>query len=171
MPFQRYATFSSMVGASAPTSAGQGGWLLFDVEGACFALDIGCLLEIAASVRIHTLPGRRSPCLLGVSNLRGKLVPCFSLALLFNVHPSRSAPSGGGSCQRALIVAADGGPLVMMVDEVAGIFDLTEGVDGMLGAVGGGMTRYVRSVRRWRDLDVFLLDHQRLLAELLERLR
>ncbi|MFP3500618.1 chemotaxis protein CheW, partial [Pseudomonas sp. SIMBA_059] len=73
---------------------------------------------------VHSLPHQRSRLLQGGANVRGALVPCLSLADLLGVQADTAEQRSGRAMPRMLILAAEGGPVVMAVEEIDGIHRL-----------------------------------------------
>lgn len=68
-------------------------WVVFRYGEERCALPLGSLLEVVQpALRVHTLPNRRSPVLLGLANLRGRLEPCVRLEPLLGLPPSTTTP-------------------------------------------------------------------------------
>jgi purine-binding chemotaxis protein CheW len=83
-----------------------------------YALPVGNVLEIAELGELSPVPGTAST-VLGVRNLRGRVLPVFDLALLFGV-PGDGAPS-------TLVVAEDRGRQAgLAIDEVTDVGELSE---------------------------------------------
>ncbi len=83
-----------------------------------YALPVGNVLEIAELGDISPVPGTGST-VLGVRNLRGRVLPVFDLALLFGV-PGDGSPS-------TLVVAEDRGRQAgLAIDEVTDVGELPE---------------------------------------------
>ncbi|WP_147464544.1 chemotaxis protein CheW, partial [Pseudomonas cannabina] len=80
-----------------------------------------CLSEVALHQTIHSLPHQRSRAMLGVANVRGALVACISLVELLGLDSHAAPAPSARVVPRMLIVAAEGGPVVVPVDEVDGI--------------------------------------------------
>ncbi|SDP70523.1 chemotaxis-related protein WspD [Ralstonia sp. 25mfcol4.1] len=90
--------------------------LIFRVGDEWLALPTGALGEITAPVPVHSLPHRRHAALLGVAAVRGVLLTCVSLALLFG------APEGAGQqATRCLILGQGRNAIALPVAEVAGV--------------------------------------------------
>jgi chemotaxis signal transduction protein len=70
--------------SSAPATR----WALLDTGAGRLALPLGALQEVVRpALRVHTLPNRSDPVLLGLVNLHGRLEPCVQLEPLLNVPP------------------------------------------------------------------------------------
>ncbi|MGZ0784345.1 chemotaxis protein CheW [Pseudomonas saponiphila] len=124
-----------------------------------------CLLEVAPLQAIHSLPHQRSRALLGVANVRGALVACLSLSELLGLDgtPAGAAPSTR-VMPRMLIIGAEGGPVVVPVDEVDGIHAIDERI--LAGASLSGEqanAKYTRGVLQWQGRSLRLLDEEQLL--------
>lgn len=100
--------------------------LVFRVGDEWLALPTVVLGEVTAPSRVHSLPHRRHAALLGVAPVRGALLPCLSLALLFDVNGATGDFSADGDAQavrgaRFLILGQGRQALALPVDEVAGV--------------------------------------------------
>ncbi|PLP96666.1 chemotaxis protein CheW [Cupriavidus pauculus] len=90
--------------------------LIFRVGDEWLALPTAALGEITAPVPVHSLPHRRHAALIGVAAVRGVLLTCVSLALLFG------APEGAGQqTTRCLILGQGRNAIALPVAEVAGV--------------------------------------------------
>lgn len=93
--------------------------LVFRVDDEWLALPTAVLGEVTAPSPIHSLPHRRHAALLGVAPVRGALLPCMSLALLFGgERPRDAAPQARA---RFLILGQGRHAMALPVDEVAGV--------------------------------------------------
>ncbi|HDS1795572.1 chemotaxis protein CheW [Pseudomonas putida] len=134
--------------------------LLFRLGEEWLALATASLAEIAPMQAVHSLPHQRSRLLQGVANVRGALVPCLSLADLLGVQADTAEQRSGRAMPRMLILAAEGGPVVMAVEEIDGIHRL----DPLLLGSGQDATRFTAAVLQWRGRSVRVLDDQHLLS-------
>ncbi|KAI3594037.1 Chemotaxis signal transduction protein [Cupriavidus sp. U2] len=90
--------------------------LIFRVGDEWLALPTAALGEITAPVPVHSLPHRRHAALIGVAAVRGVLLTCVSLALLFG------APEGADrQAARCLILGQGRNAIALPVAEVAGV--------------------------------------------------
>ncbi|MDT8907137.1 MULTISPECIES: chemotaxis protein CheW [Pseudomonas] len=135
--------------------------LMFRLGEEWLALTTRSLVEVAPLQPIHSLPHQRSRALLGVANVRGALVACLSLVQLLDLEPGSAAASGGRIMPRMLIVAAQGGPVVMPVDEVDGIHAIDERI---LAAASPSGDKYTRGVLPFRERSLRWLDEEQLLS-------
>ena len=142
----------------APVSVGRS-LLLFRLGEEWLALATRCLVEVAPLQPVHSLPHQRSRVLQGVANVRGALVPCLSLADLLNVPGEASIERSGRVMPRMLILAAEGGPVVVPVAEIDGIHRL----DPEHLQEGRDTAHFTAAVLQWRGRSVRVLDEQHLL--------
>lgn len=158
----RYALMQDHQAAAAqPVEENTGrSMLLFRLGEEWLALATASLAEIAPLQAVHSLPHQRSRVLQGVANVRGALVPCLSLADLLGVQAGTDEQRSGRAMPRMLILAADGGPVVMAVEEIDGIHRL----DPLLLGSGQDATRFTAAVLQWRGRSVRVLDDQHLLS-------
>lgn len=134
--------------------------LLFRLGEEWLALATASLAEIAPQQQVHSLPHQRSRVLQGVANVRGALVPCLSLVDLLGVQMLPAQARAGRVLPRMLILAAEGGPVVVPVDEVDGIHRLD--LDPL--AEGQDAAQFTAAVLQWRGRSVRVLDAHYLLA-------
>ncbi|WP_419182931.1 chemotaxis protein CheW [Pseudomonas guariconensis] len=134
--------------------------LLFRLGEEWLALACACLAEIAPLQAVHSLPHQRSRVLQGVANVRGALVPCLSLADLLGMELLPAQERNGRVMPRMLILAAEGGPVVIAVDEIDGIHRLDPArlVDGQDAA------HFTAAVLQWRGRSVRVLDERHVLS-------
>ncbi|MFK7699422.1 chemotaxis protein CheW [Pseudomonas caspiana] len=124
-----------------------------------------CLVEIAPLQAIHSLPHQRSRALLGVANVRGALVACLSLIELLGLDTTVVPAQSSRIMPRMLIVAAEGGPVVVPVDEVHGIYAIEEHLLDSASTSGThANARFTRGVLQWKDYSLRLLDEDQLLS-------
>jgi chemotaxis-related protein WspD len=124
-----------------------------------------CLSEIAPVQAVHSLPHQRSRALMGVANVRGVLVPCLSMVELLGLDPAVVTDPTGRITPRMLIVAAQGGPVVVPVDEVDGIHAMDERELESASASGNqANARFTLGVLQWKSRSLRLLDQEQLLS-------
>jgi chemotaxis-related protein WspD len=99
--------------------------VVFRVHAEWFAIRTAACLEIADLRCIHSLPHHRDGAVLGLTNVRGGLLVCISLAAILGVAAaaatSSKQPRRGALAQRLLVARAEGGAVVFPVDEVFGV--------------------------------------------------
>ncbi|QIH06412.1 MULTISPECIES: chemotaxis protein CheW [unclassified Pseudomonas] len=139
--------------------------LMFRLGEEWLALATRCLLEVAPQQAIHSLPHQRSRALLGVANVRGALVACLSLTELLGLDSTPGTAPSGRVMPRMLIIGAEGGPVVVPVDEVHGIHAIDERILNGASTSGEQATaKYTRGVLQWQGRSLRWLDEEQLLS-------
>jgi len=139
--------------------------LVFRLGEEWLGLPTRCLVEIAPLQTIHSLPHQRSRALLGVANVRGALVACLSMVELLGLDSTAVAAQSSRIMPRMLIVAAQGGPVVVPVDEVHGIHAIDEQLLDSASISGThANARFTRGVLQWKEYSLRLLDEEQLLS-------
>lgn len=143
--------------------------LVFRLHREWLGLPTRSLDEVAGTRAILTLPHRRDPAVLGVTNMRGTLTVCVSLARLLNLDTSAQESRERPAAARMLIFGGAGRAVVMPVDEVEGIHavDLDK-LEPLPATVEGASLKYSRGVARCGGHSVGVLD-ENLLMQALER--
>ena len=114
---------------------------------------------------IHSLPHQRSRALLGVANVRGALVACLSLVELLDLDGNTAPAAGARIMPRMLIIAADGGPVVVPVDEVDGIHAIDERIlDAASQSGTQASAKFTRGVLQLRGRSLRWLNEEQLLS-------
>jgi chemotaxis-related protein WspD len=97
--------------------------MIFRVGTEWLALPASVFQEVAELGAIHSLPHRRSGLVLGLTNVRGELLICFSLTKLLGgdeaTQPTRE--KSGADRRRLLVVHREGRRAAFPADEVHGI--------------------------------------------------
>ncbi|WP_249672279.1 chemotaxis protein CheW [Pseudomonas abieticivorans] len=138
--------------------------VIFRLAEEWLALATRCLVEVAPLQSVHSLPHQRSRALMGVANVRGALVPCLALGEMLGIDVSEVPPTSARIMPRMLILAVEGGSVVVPVEEVDGIHRIEE---HQLQATLEGAhvsNRFTRSVLPFKNRSVRVLDEQLLLA-------
>lgn len=139
--------------------------LVFRLGEEWLGLPTRCLVEVAPLQAIHSLPHQRSRALLGVANVRGALVACLSLVELLGLDSLPMVNQSTRIMPRMLIVAAEGGPVVVPVDEVDGIHAMDElELDSASASGDHANAKYTRGVLQWKTRSLRLLDEDQVLS-------
>ncbi|MGE8096584.1 chemotaxis protein CheW [Pseudomonas fluorescens] len=139
--------------------------LMFRLGEEWLALATRSLVEVAPMQAIHSLPHQRSRALLGVANVRGALVACLSLVELLGLDATTGVVSGVRVMPRMLIIAANGGPVVVPVDEVDGIHAIDERIlDAASRSGEQASAKYTRGVLQFRGRSLRWLDEEQVLS-------
>lgn len=134
--------------------------LVFRLADEWLALATARLVEVVEQLPIHSLPHQRSRSLLGVANVHGSLVACVSLAELLGIASSAAPESSGRRVTpRMLILADQGGPVVVPVDEVDGIHAIPLQCLQPAARDGGlAVSQFACGVVQWRGRSITQLD-------------
>jgi chemotaxis-related protein WspD len=140
--------------------------LLFRLADEWLALATRCLVEVAPVQPVHSLPHQRSRALRGVANVRGALVPCLALEELLGIDTQGVAVASQGRVMpRMLIIAIEGGSVVVPVEEVDGIHRIELSVlEQASTAASQAGARFTRGVLPFKGRSVRLLDEDPLLT-------
>lgn len=139
--------------------------LVFRLGEEWLGLPTRCLVEVAPLQAIHSLPHQRSRALLGVANVRGALVACVSLVELLGLGTGPVINPSARIMPRMLIITAEGGPAVVPVDEVDGIYAIDQRtLDSASSSGHNGNAKYTRGVIQWKARSLRLLDEEQLLS-------
>lgn len=148
-----------------PAQGQQFSAVMFRVSGEWLALRTPVLKEIVSVRTIHSIPHRRSAAALGLANIRGELLVCFSLPQVLGLEQEQAAAALPGKqravAARFLVLQLDAHRAVCPVDEVHGIARFQSGeVKTAPATVSRATIAYTRSVLPWQGRTVGLLDEQ-----------
>jgi chemotaxis-related protein WspD len=146
-------------GVAEPFSA-----LIFRLSREYFALPMSMLQEVTPPMPIHSVPHSRSNALLGLVNVRGRILLCASLNLLLGL--TRPAVTDDSAQQKMLVVGSER-TWVFLVDEVERIqrFEGSE-LKAPPVVVSHASDTYTQGVMDWHDKKVNYLDAELLLHSL-----
>ena len=139
--------------------------LIFRVGAEWLALPTVLCVEVADTRTVHTLPHRRNGAVLGITNVRGELLVCLSLAAILGVDAG-SAPERAGRIgqQRLLVLRSGTTGFVFVVSEVHGVHRHGAAEQMQVPAtLGRAQATYTKAILPWRDTTVGMLDEQLLL--------
>lgn len=132
---------------------------LFEVGGRVFAVEITQAREVRAFEHYTVVP-LGPPHLIGMTSLRGAIIPIVDLLLLLGL------PAGADTGQ-SLVVEAHGVRAAIAVDRVLGVEALEEGAEPVLPA---GVAEFERGQLLRRELTIPVLDVGRIVDSLSRRL-
>jgi len=143
--------------------------LIFRLGEQWLAIATRCLAEVMPVSPIHVLPHRNNRGLLGVTNVRGTLVACLSLAELLGLDTQQDARRGERRViPRMLILESDSGPLVTPVDEVSGIQRIPVArISSAKHDDKRAISRFTAGVLQWQEQSITLLDDEQLLQTMI----
>lgn len=143
--------------------------LVFRLHREWLGLPTRSLDEVAGTRGIISLPHRRDPAVLGVTNVRGTLTVCVSLARLLGLDAAATPARDRPAAARMLIFGGAGRAVVLPVDEVEGMHDVDlDALEPLPSTVQGASLKYSRGVARCGGHAVGVLD-EILLMQALER--
>ena len=157
--------FARMARTAAAQGAGVQSIIVFRVRAEWFAIRTAACLEVAELRVIHSLPFRRDAAVLGLTNVRGELMVCISLAAILGVTAqSETAPKRtrhGAVAQRLLVARGEAGSIVFPVDEVQGVERFgAEDLKEIPATVAQAQASHTQALLRFGDRTVGLLDEQ-----------
>jgi len=135
--------------------------IVFRVEAEWLALPTTVFTEIATLRPIHSIPHRRNGIVLGLANIRGELLACFSLEQILGLEQQAQLRQERHRTleERLLVLDWEGSRSVCPVDEVYGIQRFHPRLLAPAPAtLAKAATPYIRSVLHWQDKSVGLLD-------------
>lgn len=138
-----------------------GKYLTFVLKGEAYALPILKVREIIGMMPITGVP-RAPSCVVGVINLRGKVIAVVDLAIQLGMAPVEHSDE---SC--IIVVRCAGQEFGLIVDEVSEVRDIADGdiqPPPQLGA--GSDTEYLSGIAKSGDRIELLLDIDRALGHL-----
>ncbi len=134
--------------------------LVFRIGDECLALPTPVFDQVAEMRRIHSLPHRRNPAMLGVVNIRGALVTCASLVALLRLDAG-TAPghTSRAECRRLLVVRAHAQLTAFPVDAVDGVWRFARATyESVPTTVACTAQPHTRAVVRRQGRTIGLLD-------------
>jgi len=133
-----------------------------------FGLPTTVFEEAATQRLVRSLPHRRNRVVLGITNVRGDLLVCVSLALMLGLNLT-SQPKSTHSAPRLLVISREGQRFAFPVDEVHGVHHYTaRGLQALPTTLAKTITSYTKAVLPWCERAVGLLDES-VLFETLKR--
>lgn len=127
--------------------------VLFRLDTEWFALPTAVFTEITVRRPVHTLP-HRGPVVVGVTNIRGELLVCISLAHALGITEAGRRPES-----RLAVIGREGDRFVFAADEIAGLHHYDEGeLSPVPATLAHTRTVYTRGMLAWRDRAVGVLD-------------
>ena len=125
--------------------------MVFRLGAEWLALPADWVGEVAPARAVHSLPHRRGRALDGLVNVRGELLPCFSLESVLGIEAS----AAGGAGTRRLVVAGQGARrLVFRADEVHGVIRY----DAARRLAAPGRLAQVKHLLEWNGRTLGLLE-------------
>jgi chemotaxis-related protein WspD len=137
--------------------------VIFRIGGEWLGLPTAVFSEFVDVRPIHSLPHRRNSVVLGLTNVRGELLVCVSLAQVLGIEQdakSQKAPKGA-VYRRLVVIREKDSRIAFPVDEVHGIHRFSPGqLKEVPATVAKATATYTRAMLPWRDIAVGCLDDQ-----------
>jgi chemotaxis-related protein WspD len=134
--------------------------MVFRVGAEWLALPASWVGEVVPMCAVHSLPHRRGRALDGLVNVRGELLPCFSLERVLGIE----APAIAAASRRLIVAGAGARRLVFRADEVFGVLRY----DAEKRVAAPGRFALVKHLLDWKGRSLGLLEADAL-WEALER--
>ncbi len=142
--------------------------IIFRLASQWFAIPSRFLSEVSLPLAVRAVPNRHSTTLLGVTSVKGQLIPCISLHRLFSLPQSEVNAS---SC-RMLVLQHAAGPFVVSVDQILEITLLAQSIWAVDSHNSGSALGQVSSaVAQYKKLNLTLLNTDALLTRMLKELQ
>ena len=154
--------FETPPGAEVSAEARQ--FITFACAGQNFGIDIMSMREIRNWSPVTPLPGRK-PDVLGVIEIRGRVVPIHDLALRIGCSSERSTQHEG---QVILVLKIAGHDMGLLVDSVSDIIDIKTDDILPVPQIEGSAARFLGGIARQGDDLVAILDEETVLREAVE---
>lgn len=148
----------------AEVSAETRQFITFACAGQNFGVDIMSMREIRNWSPVTPLPGRK-PDVLGVIEIRGRVVPIHDLALRIGCSSERSTQHEG---QVILVLKVAGHDMGLLVDSVSDIIDIKADDILPVPQIEGSAARFLGGIARQDDNLVAILDEETVLREAVE---
>ncbi len=141
--------------------------LLFRLGEEYLALSTEVLQEIAEVGVIHSIPHRTNDRLLGMVNIRGSLILCFSLATILGIEKEREPHTRQEGYPRWVVIAKDEKRWMFPADEVFDVahFRKEEARDVPVTAMKS-LHHHSQGILVWKDKNVGLLNEDSLIESM-----
>ncbi len=149
--------------AKAQVRPGARSVMIFRLASEWLALPTTVFREVAPLRMLHSLPHRRDRVVTGVSNIRGELLVCVSLAAALGIAGG-GAP---GATARLAVISRGSDRFVFTADEIAELrrFDDTD-LSPVPATLAHAQATYTRGMLAWRERAVGVLDDELLFYSL-----
>jgi chemotaxis-related protein WspD len=135
--------------------------VIFRIGPEWFALGSAHWREVTSSRRPHSLPHRRDAALLGIVNIRGRLIPYVCLHTMLKLPRDANR----GTASRVAVVDSPAGPWAFLADEFAGVFACNPETHRAAPATRGAST-CIRGIFEWNQTTVAWIEEHRLWAQI-----
>jgi len=135
--------------------------VVFRIGDEWLGLPAAVFSEFVDTRAVHSLPHRRNGVLLGLTNVRGELLVCVSLAKVLGIAKETQKPRQHAVYGRLVVIRDQDSRMVFPVDEVHGIHrfhpgDLTE----VPATVAKATATHTKAMLPWENRAIGCLDEQ-----------
>ena len=157
---------SHLTGAKATEPGKTRSAVIFRLNAEWFALPTDLFEEVTETRRVHSLPHRRNPVVLGLCNVRGEVIVCISLHAMLGL-PDMPRDSGENAAAvlrpRLVVIRHASGPAAFRVDEVQPTFRVEEtALRTVPTTIAKAGSNYVKGLFAWNEQTVGYLDADRI---------
>lgn len=143
--------------------------LLFRLGDEWLALPTALFEEVTERRQVHSVPHQKNPSVLGIINIRGALVTCFSLATMLGITDKEPRVQLHDTASRLLVVRRHGQASAFHADEVHGTLRVAVAAQRPVPTtLARGAVHFNHAVIHWNGRSVGLLDEE-LLFHTLDR--
>jgi purine-binding chemotaxis protein CheW len=148
----------------AEVSAGTRQFITFTCAGQSFGVDIMSMREIRNWSPVTPLPAQK-PDVLGIIEIRGRVIPIHDLAMRIGCRTERQAGHEG---QVILVLSIRGHDMGLLVDTVSDIIEIKSENVLAVPQIEGSAARFLAGIARQGDTLVAILDEETVLREAVE---
>lgn len=133
--------------------------LIFRICEEWLAFSTRLFSEIIDPVRIHTLPHRKNPVLMGLVNVNGEIQLCISLEKMLDLKKSYEKTKEKKGYKRMMVINNEGEQWVFPVDEIHGIYRVhPDTFQNIPVTLEKSKSSYTRDIFSWENKNVAFLD-------------
>lgn len=143
--------------------------LVFDLSGCSFAAELPYVVETVQALPITGVP-MLPRYILGVSNLRGNIIPVIDLGYFFREKAglAQDTQKGGEGNRCVIVLRCDESVFAVLADNVLRVEDTKKNLlnEGAAPSRGGGFEKYVKASLLDGDGVIFVLDIVKIFTEM-----
>ena len=96
--------------------------ILFRVEKEWYLAPISIIHDITPVKKVLTIPHNKNPAIQGITNIRGELITCLSLASILSIEHADNPYTKHTTVQRLLVISNNHFRVSFLIDEIKGIY-------------------------------------------------
>lgn len=140
---------------------------IFRIEEEWLALSAHLLEEVIDPQKVHRVPHRDTPILLGVINVHGEIQLCVSLKELLGLEGHHGEVKDRNIYKRMIVLNREGNKWVFPADEIQGIYRVRHNTfQNVPVTVAKAKSAFTKAIFMWEDKRVAFLDDELLLYSL-----